>query len=111
MTTLAGVFDQFDDKFYEVIAVGILAVFFGVWIVSRHFHLTAKSRHREQTRREIAAYVAEGSITPGDATRLLAAGTDNDAIEHLLKQVAEGEVDSDTAERLIHTLRPGAKPS
>lgn len=34
----------------------------------------ARTRAREQTRREIAAYVAEGSITPDDAAKLLEAG-------------------------------------
>lgn len=33
-----------------------------------------QSREREKTRREVAAYVAEGSITPADGERLLTAG-------------------------------------
>ena len=99
---------QHEDAF-KVIALTVLAVFFGVWIVARYVYLSAKTRHRERTRREIAAYVAEGSITPQDAERLLAVGTENDAIEHLLAQVAEGEVDSEKAERLIAVLRAGAK--
>lgn len=32
-----------------------------------------QTREKEQTKREIAAYVAEGSISPDDAARLLAA--------------------------------------
>lgn len=32
-----------------------------------------RTRQREQTRREIAAYVAEGSITPSDGERLMRA--------------------------------------
>ena len=35
---------------------------------------TSASRQREQTRREIAAYVAEGTITPDDAVAMLNAG-------------------------------------
>lgn len=34
----------------------------------------AESRAREVSRREIAAYIAEGSITPEQGERLLAAG-------------------------------------
>lgn len=37
-------------------------------------HITA-TRQKETSRREIAAYVAEGSMTPDDAERLLNAGT------------------------------------
>lgn len=33
-----------------------------------------KTRMREKTRREIAAYIAEGSMTPEQGERLMAAG-------------------------------------
>ncbi len=35
---------------------------------------------QERTRREIAAYIAEGSMTPEQGERLLAAGRKNDGI-------------------------------
>lgn len=35
---------------------------------------TSVAREQEQSRREIAAYVAEGSMTPEQAEKLLAAG-------------------------------------
>ena len=35
-----------------------------------------KTRQRERTKREIAAYVAEGSISPQDAERIIKAGRD-----------------------------------
>ena len=38
---------------------------------------TLKARYREQSRRELAAYVAEGSISPEDAAKLMAAGRDD----------------------------------
>lgn len=43
-------------------------------IISSTVRATVISREREQTRRELAAYVAEGSISPEDAEKLLAAG-------------------------------------
>ena len=42
-------------------------------------HAMSKSKEREQTRREVAAYVAEGSMTPADAERILKAGEEEDA--------------------------------
>ena len=50
------------------LAVGMIAIIFGT--------LTgvAKRKALEESRREIAAYVAEGSISPQDAERLLKAG-------------------------------------
>jgi hypothetical protein len=41
-------------------------------------------REREESRREIAAYVAEGSITPEDAERLLSVGKKKSATELVL---------------------------
>ena len=49
-------------------------VFITVWIVIDSRHKTAQARDREESRREIAAYVAEGSMTAEDAARLLNAG-------------------------------------
>lgn len=42
-------------------------------IVACTIRSTYRTRAREQTKREIAAYVAEGSITPDDAERILKA--------------------------------------
>ncbi len=57
--------------------VAILAVGGGmliaiISIVAGAVHRTIVGRQRELSRREIAAYVAEGSMTPDDAARLLA---------------------------------------
>jgi len=49
---------------------GLIAIFA---IVFSTIKKTAITKHREQTRRELAAYVAEGSMTPDDAERLLKA--------------------------------------
>ncbi len=46
---------------------------FGIWIISATVHAIFKRGMYERSRREIAAYVAEGSITPEDAERLLRA--------------------------------------
>jgi hypothetical protein len=40
-------------------------------IIAGLIKTTSHRRHYEESRREIAAYVAEGSITPDDAQRLL----------------------------------------
>ena len=45
-----------------------------VAIVSNAVRDVLRSRHREETRREIAAYVAEGTIAPDEAAKILAAG-------------------------------------
>lgn len=59
-----------EDAFIPVImaTVGVVAIVFGT--------LTGmcKSVARERTRREIAAYIAEGSMTPEQGEKLMKAG-------------------------------------
>jgi hypothetical protein len=45
-----------------------------VLFVARAFRGARETREREQSRREIAAYIAEGSMTPEQGERLMAAG-------------------------------------
>ncbi|MCB9848474.1 MAG: hypothetical protein H6814_08680 [Phycisphaeraceae bacterium] len=49
-------------------AVAIIGIFFGT--ITR----SATAKELEKSRREIAAYIAEGSMTPEDGERLLLAG-------------------------------------
>ena len=68
--TLAGI----DEELIPVLAislgcgVAVIAIIFGT---VKNMVITS---NREKTRREVAAYVAEGSITPEDAERILKAG-------------------------------------
>lgn len=59
----------------------VMAIIFGVgglvMVIAIVFDTGQKvlvNRQREMTKREIAAYVAEGSITPQDAERIIRAG-------------------------------------
>jgi hypothetical protein len=45
-----------------------------VGIVAGTIQKTYQTKQREQSRREIAAYVAEGTISPEDAAKILSAG-------------------------------------
>ena len=60
--------------------VGLVVLFGGgiivavVAIVTEAIRKTLQTKAREESRREIAAYVAEGTISPDDAAKLLAAG-------------------------------------
>ncbi|MCL4220316.1 MAG: hypothetical protein KJZ65_02990 [Phycisphaerales bacterium] len=55
------------------IAVAIIAIIAGT------IRATCRTKEVETTRREMAAYVAEGSITPGDAERLLKASSQTES--------------------------------
>lgn len=56
-----------------------------IWIITSAVRKTLAHRFREGSRREIAAYVAEGTITPTDAVALLNAGEDE-----VRKTIADG---------------------
>jgi hypothetical protein len=71
----------------------------------RHWRET---REKEQTKREIAAYVAEGTIRPEDAVQLLSAASD-EAEKMIADGVAWGTVSPDKAEKLIRTMRSGSQ--
>ena len=63
-----------DGDFIPVLAisgglvVAILSIFGGI------VRSVVRTRSREQSRREIAAYIAEKSMTPEEGERLMAAG-------------------------------------
>jgi len=54
---------------------GTIAV---IWIVCATVTSMLKVVSRERTRREIAAYIAEGSLTPEQGERLMRAGEKSD---------------------------------
>jgi hypothetical protein len=60
-----------------------------------------RTRQTERTRREIAAYVAEGGMTPETAERLLKATAPSDWPEQVAGLMQAGTIDSSEAERLL----------
>lgn len=57
----------------SVVAIAICGGVFIVWIIASQISGMAKRAAFEKSRREIAAYVAEGSMSPEDGERLLKA--------------------------------------
>ncbi|MBX3353253.1 MAG: hypothetical protein KF684_09990 [Phycisphaeraceae bacterium] len=67
------IFDALADE--PAMIVAILAVLGGIPLGAFAIYSgTAISRNEERTRRELAAYVAEGSMTPEDAAMILSSG-------------------------------------
>ena len=69
----------------EIIPILAIAIGGGIAIISIFFggvKRIIRTTSRERTRREVAAYVAEGSISPQDAERLLTAGREFDGDKH-----------------------------
>lgn len=87
-------------EFIPLVAIIAGAAVALVWIIAGTLSTVLKTKHREQTRREIAAYVAEGTISPSDAAQLLAAGN-ADFQKTIADGVAWGTISSKDAERLM----------
>ena len=62
------------DYFFLAVLFGGGAAVLIVGIIVDAVQKVMRTRAREESRREIAAYVAEGSISPDDAAKLLSAG-------------------------------------
>lgn len=74
LMTLGGI----DAELIPIVAiVGGLAVAI-VAIIGKMFSGMQRTRQREESRREIAAYIAEGSMTPEQGKELLQAGAKAD---------------------------------
>lgn len=63
------------DLFQWVLIAGVVVVI----VVTRSVASVLKSNARERTRREIAAYIAEGTMTPEQGERLMRAGNNSGA--------------------------------
>ena len=79
LTTLASELGDLLNSEIKGEWIAVLAIAGGLTIallstVAGTFKSVLATRAKEQSRREIAAYVAEGSITPDDAAKLLDAG-------------------------------------
>ena len=65
---------RIDGEFIPVLAIAVGGGVAVIAIVFGTIKEMVVKANREKTRREVAAYVAEGSITPEDAERILTAG-------------------------------------
>jgi hypothetical protein len=89
--------------FLLMVCGGLL--FYGI----RTFRDLRLAREREQTKRELAAYVAEGTIKPEDATAILNAGNPAEPASNAEHQIATGAawgtLHPDKAASLLRALR------
>lgn len=95
------------DKYTFLVAISlIVGLIVVVWIIAD----VCKANTRERTRREVAAYVAEGSITPEHACLLI--GTEPSDLEKQIGSgVAWGTIKPEKAEQLIRAIRQGNSSS
>lgn len=85
LTTITSNEDMF-SVFVVFIIGGLIAI---IAIVTHAITKSNTTAQREKSRREIAAYIAEGSMTAEDGERLMAAGNQKSASELAVEQQAK----------------------
>lgn len=93
-----------DDEVIAFLAVGGGILIAIIAIVFTNIRQVLMTRARERTRSEIAAYVAEGSMTAEDGSRLLGADQ-SDFEKKIAAAVSWGMLSADKAEKLIGAVR------
>lgn len=66
------------DNLVVAIVFGVMGVIAIIGILFGTLTGVANTKEREKTKRELAAYVAEGSMSPADAERILRADKEAD---------------------------------
>jgi len=98
-----------DDNLMGIVVVGGGMVLTLAIVIIGTLNSAARTRMQERTKREIAAYVAEGSISPQDAVAMLSAGKSTRAFEkEIASGVAIGMISPEKAENLVRAVRRGA---
>jgi hypothetical protein len=88
------------DEILKVVAIIAIAAV----VITLVLAGVLKAQARERTRREIAAYVAEGSIDTAQARQLLDANP-SEAEHRIAQAVSWGMISTAKAERLLRALR------
>jgi len=97
-----------ESNLMGILVVGGSMVFALAIVIITTLHSAARTRMMERTKREIAAYVAEGSISPQDAVAMLSAGKGTGAFEkEIARGAAIGMIDPAKAEELLRAVRRG----
>lgn len=89
------------------IIFGSVVVVFVVGFVFNTWQNISQTKQRERTRREIAAYVAEGSIAPEDAAILLGISPKVEA--SLAEAIESGTLDAEGVEKIVRSAVRGAR--
>ncbi len=108
--TLGALEDAIAEEIKMVLVVGAVIGVTAIVSITGLMRRASVTRQREQTKREIAAYIAEGSMTPEDAHKILAAGETDDLRELILKRAADGWISAKKAQQILAAMDKG-KPA
>ena len=102
-SSLSGGAIDLDQVMKLVGTAGGLAIVM-IWIIATNCRKAAYTRQREETRRELSAYVAEGSIAADDAAKLIGADA-GEQEERIKRAMADGWISPKKAEEMLTVAR------
>lgn len=92
------------DNIIPLVAIVGGLVVCAMWMVLHYASELSQTKAREVTRREVAAYVAEGTITPEDAVAILTAGDEADLAQTMVAMGASPK----KVEQMVAAMRAEA---
>ncbi|MEL6497401.1 MAG: hypothetical protein AAF937_03070 [Planctomycetota bacterium] len=104
MMILADLESAIADEMDSIIVGGLIVLGIAVVWVSGTLKKVSITKQRERTKRELAAYVAEGSMSPEDAKAILSVGENEDVRELVLKRAADGWITPKKAEQMLAAM-------
>jgi hypothetical protein len=90
-----------DETVTMIVGVSVVGGVIVICTLAGAIRRIITTRERETTTRELAAYIAEGSITPDVAERLINARAKADLRDELSRKAAEGWISAKTVEKLM----------
>jgi hypothetical protein len=86
------------------LTLALIFAFVIVLVAIRNVRKVLETRETERTKREVAAYIAEGTIRPEDAPKIL--GTQTTSAEQAIAEAVKwGTIKPEKAEGLIRAMR------
>ena len=110
--TLADLDAAIAAEFETIVKGGLIVLVVAIIWITGTIRKMSTTRQREMTKRELAAYVAEGSMSPDDARAILSSGEGEDLRELVLKRAADGWISAKKAEQILASMdKRSATPS
>lgn len=111
MLMLADMESAVSSQMEIIVKGGIVVLVVAIIWITGTLRKMSTTRQREMTKRELAAYVAEGSMSPDDARAILSSG-DEDLRELVLKRAADGWISAKKADQILASMdKRSATPS
>ena len=104
MLMLADIESAVSDQMETIVKGGLLVLGIAIIWITGTIRKMSNTRQREQTKRELAAYIAEGSMSPDDAKAILLSGEGDDMRELVLKRAADGWISAKKAEQILAAM-------